>query len=1055
MPSNALTAQSLAADPKVSAWVAASAGTGKTKVLTDRILNLLLAGFEPEKILCLTFTKAAAAEMANRLNERLSYWATASAQDLSQDLGKLFGSEPHPAICKRARQLFSQVLDTPGGMKIQTIHGFCQSILGKFPLEAGIAPHFKVLDDIQAQELLKKAQNRVLTSQDVATSLELLNQQMGDRRFFDILGDFHGNRRKFWSVVEKQGGVEEALTSLKEKLAILNDLDLLDVGLIDRLICEHFPLFDQGKEGSSLRDLFEEYLDQFLTRDREIRKKLEPDQMEEAENALRVYQLINVVDLGQKTAALLMLSSKILQIYSQEKEKVSALDYDDLIDYTMSLLHEPGSASWVLYKLDGGIDHILIDEAQDTNPAQWRIIQYLTEEFLTPDKSYRTVFVVGDAKQSIYSFQGAKPEDFIRLKHHFAWSSQAIGQTWRDVNLTVSFRSTSAVLDVVDDLFACEKKRQGVAFEGEQIVHHAFRSAHPGCVEVWPLLQPQDKDKEQKLWPLPLQRIEEDQPERRLAQLITKKIQDWLASGTVLPSTQQAVQPRDILILVRKRTSFNDLLIQELKNKEIPVAGADRFMMTDNIAVMDLLSLGEFLILPDNDLMLACVLKSPLIGLTEEELFLLAHNRSGSLWAELIRRNAECVSFQVAYLFLKDLLNQVDLIPIYEMYQRALTVGQGRRNFIARLGRECEDALDELLIRAMAFDRENISSLQGFIQFFRNQIVEVKRDSSDQQHNQIRIMTVHGAKGLQAPIVILPENVNGREMVEKLLWEEDQEGQPQMVVLRPSQGRDCSYTKKLKAEHLQREDQEDRRLLYVALTRAQDQLYVCGWQTGKTVPEDSWYALVKQTVKEKTTGQVDGTLRYQPLPDSVLAALQIPEIKSDPLPEWVRTTPLFPAKLGKRREPSKEKQTEAMERGTALHRLFEILPDFTRDQWSEVVKAHFEEKWKEDVPKVFEILDDPEYTLFFGAKSLAEVAVQGIVDGLPFAGRIDRLAIFEDTVFILDYKTGAVPDQIPSTYRSQLQSYVDALMPLYPTHTFKTFLLWVDVPKIVEVSLVI
>lgn len=1058
MSINAHTAQALAADPKVSAWVAASAGTGKTKVLTDRILNLLLAGFEPEKILCLTFTKAAAAEMANRLNERLSCWAIASPPELTQDLQILLGCTPTPEIFKRARQLFSCVLDTPGGMKIQTIHGFCQSILGKFPLEAGIAPHFQILDDGRAEKLLKQALNHVLThSREVVPALSLLSQQMGDKRFSDILDDFHGNRRNFWSVIEAHDGLEGCITTLKEKLQIPDQFDLLDFGLIDRLIESAFPQVCQDDDEQPLREKFEDYLNQFLTKSsgkpREIRKKLDSTQHLEAERVYRFHNTLNALEIAQKTTVLLILASEVLQEYSKQKERVSALDYDDLIDYTKALLNKPGSAAWVLYKLDGGIDHILIDEAQDTSPSQWQIIQSLTEEFLTADKPYRTIFVVGDAKQSIYSFQGASPEEFIRLRQHFAQSSSAMGQTWRDVSLSVSFRSTPAILDIVDDLFSCEIKRQGVAFEEDKIVHHAFRATHPGYVEVWPLLQELEKEKEQKPWPLPIKRMTDDQPEQRLAQVITRKIQELLSSGRILPSTQHLIQPKDILILVRKRTQFNRFLIQELKNAGIPVAGADRFILTDHIAVMDLLALGEFLILPNNDLMLACVLKSPLVGLSEDELFELAHGRSGTLWGELIQRKENPGAFQRAYTFLQDLLDQVDIIPLYELYHRALTVGQGRHNFIARLGSECEDALDEFLAQAIDFDRENMPSLQGFIQFFKNQVLEIKRDSSDLQNNQVRIMTVHGAKGLQAPIVILSEHVNRRDNIDKLLWEKNQTGQPHMVVLRPSQGEDCPYTVRLKVEQAHREDQEDRRLLYVALTRAQDQLFVCGYQTGKDIPEDSWYSLILETLKEKTIQKDDGSYRYQPLPDPQIIGVKLDDSPLELLPNWIKEKPLFPVKLGKQREPSSAEKTEAMERGVALHRLFEVLPDFPRGQWATVVETQISNQWKEDIPKVFEILNHPEYSKFFGCQSLAEVSVQGTVDGLPFLGRIDRLVVLEDTIVIIDYKTGVMPDQLPSSYRAQLKSYVDVLAPLYPTHRFKTFLLWVDVPKLVEVTL--
>jgi len=1043
------TAQLLAADPKVSAWVAASAGTGKTKVLVDRLLNLLLAGFGPEQILCLTFTKAAAAEMSNRFMQRLALWATLPIQDLKNDLKKLLGDTAlNPLQITRARQLFSIVLDVAGGMKIQTIHGFCQSILNRFPLEAGISPHFRIADDIQVEEMLSMAERTVFanTTPIVEAALAILNPHINDSRFSAILKDFYHYRVRIMSLLDRHESIEnygKALLNFLNLEEFVNDpKKILEPDLIVRMKAQKIP---QGVVD------FDTYINTYLTQKREIRKKLLPEELPQAQHVYQLVQSLSALEITQQTVAFLVLVQEILTLYQEYKTRRCILDYDDLIQQTQKLFMQPGVASWVLYKLEGGIDHLLIDEAQDTNAAQWEIILKLTSEFFTCDKPYRTIFAVGDAKQSIYSFQGANPKEFLRLKTHFAQLAQSTGQGWCEVQLDLSYRSTAAILAVVDGVFAHKDNHKGVLFEGSDMTHHVFRrSCLPGIVQLWPLVTA-EREAEQEIkgkWHLPLERKKSLSPQARLACYLAEQIEGWLTSEMVLPSTNQPIQPKDILILVRKRSELVFEMIRALKKRHILVAGADRLILTDHIAAMDLIALGHFVLLPEDDLNLACVLRSPLIGLSEEDLFILAHDRQETLWQSLSQKASLNPVFEQAYSWLKSCLRKADLTPVYEFYSWILTQREGRHRFLSRLGNEVDDVLEEFLNQALNYDQDHVNSLQGFIHFMQNQSQEIKRDSSDSSHNHIRIMTVHGSKGLQAPVVILPDSAeSGKSKVESLLWGDH------LVLLRPNQLYDTPETKTLKAKGDEELEHEGRRLLYVALTRAQDHLYVGGWISGKEISENCWYRVIQKALGIES--QIPPHLDPKTPEQSSEISIEKACLKKPPLPAWANT-PLENVKIKTGIHKKERSSMPAAGRGILLHRFFECLPQIPEEQRYYVACQIIEkagetiQEWENDIQATLKILTDTLFKDIFGPESLAEVPISGRIDGIPFHGRIDRLLVRSDTLTIVDYKTSPNPPlrlkDVPEAYIKQLEGYATALRTIYPHHQIQKILLWTAGP---------
>jgi len=1045
--------QRQASNPKISCWVSASAGTGKTKVLIDRLLNLLLAGALPESILCITYTKAAAIEMQNRLTAKLQDWVILDDSALASELLTLVGHQPSADLQAQARQLFFRVIDAAGGVRIQTIHSFCQSLLQRFPIEAAIDPSFTLLEQDEANALLEKAYHKALVLEDVSfqTALGKIASTISDYHFESLLESLQNQRGQFVKFLLHHQNLDNYKKILEDFL-----LDFVpvapDTEALRKAAC---ILKDQGD--GRLEEWFDQdYSDFFLTKEGLIRKKLAPKEIQNKfpdvykvleEEALRLFNEKNHQKnqkVLENTLAFAQVAAIIFQFYGNEKQDQGFLDFEDLIAKTIDLLGRPGISDWVLYKLDHALDHILIDEAQDTSPNQWAVIAQIIESFLAPDKPHRTLFIVGDIKQSIYSFQGAQPLLFATLRPYFGGQIQALEQEWKTVHLRTSFRTTPAILEVVDKVFNADGT--GVKFVEEEILHTSFRFDHPGIVELLPLIQEEEQDAKEEPWALPLIQKESISDYARLAKQITKKIQGLLHSDQILPTTNARVQPGDILILVRKRSALVSALVQNLKSAGIPIAGADRLHLKDHIAVMDLLALGQFLCLPQDDYSLACVLKSPLVnrgrGITEEQLFTLCHGRTGSLWQSL---NQE--GFEDTYEFLKTLLNQVDIVSPHSLFQKILR--QTELFFVGRLGEECREVLEEFLHQAFLFEEKNSPTLQGFMDYMTDLETEIKRNTLGDVQNQVRMMTIHGAKGLEAPIVILADSTDQPSLRnEDFLWI-DKEKAP-LFLLKPSKKNESPLLLALKEETLVKFEEENRRLFYVALTRPRDRLYVAGIQ--KKRMDKTWYQILKDILGPISSLTPEGGMIYEPIPSLRGQEAESNLIPIPAMPEWVYEKPLSIPK-----DPVEiEEKTSAMKRGDLIHKLFELLPNCQgnireiAENWIQTQK--YKETLEEgDLDKVLFILDHPDYRSFFGPNSLAEVTIAN----KSFQKRIDRLLITDDTVVILDYKTAINPpisvEDVPKPYKDQLSEYANILGQIYKNHQIRTFLLWTEGPHLMEI----
>ncbi|HTZ79919.1 MAG TPA: double-strand break repair helicase AddA [Stellaceae bacterium] len=1122
--------QRQAADPTASVWVAASAGTGKTKVLTDRVLTLLLAGSAPTRILCLTFTRAAAAEMANRLQARLSLWAVLEEGTLWNELRRLLDRAPSAAEVAEARRLFAKVLDAPGGLGIETIHGFCQSLLRRFPVEAGVAPHFELMDERDAAELLFTVREEVLAAARaggdarLAGAVTALARGLGEQRFSELLDGVAASRSRFQALLERPGGIEGAVTELARRLDL--PADATETRIIEAACAE--GAFDAGAlrgaaaamqaskaktdqaRGLQLADWladtagraerFDAHLDIFFTREGAPRTNLltknlaatQPAALAamqvEARRLEAVRSRCAAAALLEASAAAMRLAAAILEAYRRHKESRAVLDYEDLVAGSIELLERPGVAPWVLFKLDGGLDHLLIDEAQDTNPDQWRVVQALTAEFYAGsgarDRS-RTVFAVGDAKQSIFSFQGADPRKFLAMRDHFAARAQEAEAGWRTVALETSFRSTDAVLQAVDAVFARAEAVEGVALDGAPIRHLPHRAGHAGRVEIWPLIEPPAEEKPMG-WRLPIEPQSAADPQQRLAAAIADRIRAWLDSGERLPSRDRRITAGDVMVLVRKRTAFVPALVRALKDREVPVAGADRMRLTEQLAVEDMIALGGFLLLPEDDLTLATVLKGPLFAFSEEQLFALAHGRGEtSLWRTLYRRADEHKLFRHAVDTLTRLLGRADFAPPYELFAEVLGPLGGRRKLLARLGPEASDPLDEFLAAALAYEADHPPSLQGFLHWLVAGEAEVKRDLDRGVQDEVRILTVHGAKGLEAPIVFLPDTASLPDRVPPLQWRDD--GLPLYLVPR---GRSAALAVAAENAAQRRQRQEYRRLLYVAMTRAADRLYVCGWKPGRGYAGDCWYELMSggllgaQGVERVAMdfgagwageGLVLATAQRVPGADdgAAIARAELPET----LPVWAQVAPPPEPSPPKPLAPSRPSASEPavrsplgadqgvlFQRGLLVHRLLQSLPEVAPERRRSAAERFLAlpvheldaEMQASILAETLAVLETPEFAALFARGSRAEVPVVGLLGGRALAGQIDRLLVTPAAVLIVDYKTlrpaPASEREVPAIYLEQLAAYRAAVAAIYPGREVRAALLWTDGPRLMPIS---
>ncbi len=1095
--------QRLAADPMASTWLAANAGSGKTHVLIDRVARLLLDGVEPQRILCLTYTKAAAAEMQNRLFKRLGVWAMLGEAALHGELADLgYAGTIDPPALNAARRLFARAIETPGGLKIQTIHSFCASLLRRFPLEAQVTPNFTEMED-RAAKLLREevvaemaddqrmplvdAVARHLTDEDFsALTAELARHRAAFARPLDqdaawrlfglppghtadkLLAEvFRGDAAgivaalmpALWAGSTRDVEAAQKLAETSLSMPDVNDLVVLeDVFLAGAKAYQPFA----AKIGNFPTKATRATIPQLLPRLEALMARVE---------SARPVRL--ALAAAERTHALHAFAAAFLPEYAARKAARGWLDFDDLILKARALLTDPSVAQWVLFRLDGGIDHILVDEAQDTSPAQWDVIALLEQEFhagLGARATPRTLFVVGDKKQSIYSFQGADLKAFDRMRATFQARLGGAGIPLAELSLDHSFRSSPAILAAVDATL------NGTEGLGGPVQHLAFQTDMPGRVDLWPVVPPADKPQDRE-WYDPVDIVTSQSAPVILARQIAAELRRLIDAGSMIPTRAgiQRLHEGHVLILVQRRSDLFSEIIRACKAAGLAIAGADRLRLAAELAVRDVSALLAFLATPEDDLSLAAALRSPLFGWTERALYALAQPRGDAYLWEALRAQAD--RHPDTLRVLHDLRDVSDYLRPYELIERVLTRHGGRQNLLARLGPEAEDGIDELLTQALAYERMDVPSLTGFLGWLGADDVVVKRQL-DGGGRSIRVMTVHGAKGLEAPLVILPDTAERPLTLRndlypmadgKIIWKTTADDAPAELTTLLDAGKTAQA-------------EENMRLLYVAMTRAESWLIVAAaGNIGKPDAGSSWYDLIAQgftqeqplaalTAGALTTAQGPGRrLSFGIWPDDGPAAASAVPKTALMLPEWARTaatahdallSSLSPSDLGGAKVLPGDlagQEDQALRRGRQLHRLLEHLPVWPPDRWPALARDLI--TVGEDACPVAEadgllaeaaaVLNAPDLTWLFQPDALAEVGIAAELaelGGRRIAGTIDRLLIGPDRVLAVDYKSNAlIPNAaaaVPPGLLRQMGAYAAALSQIYPGRRIETAILW-------------
>jgi ATP-dependent helicase/nuclease subunit A len=1149
--------QATAADPALSVFVTANAGSGKTTTLVNRVARLLLKRVAPGAVLCVTYTKAAAAEMQARLFDKLGRWAVADDRALADELAELDGRDPaalsHVELSE-ARRLFARALETPGGLKIQTIHAFCEKLLRRFPLEAGVQPGFEVLED-QAALALSRAAREDLARAALADGDGRLGRayahfavEMAFDAFNALLTEIEARREPLLDYLNRidagaapdppalvgvapDEGPEDIETAF---MAWLNPADWLAAAqgfstgsANDQKLAAQMR--DAAPPAATLAAMTPIFIDsKGVPRDKFGTAKAPPGAAaylaEISLKYLAVLDRVRAARVADETEKVLTLARVHAALYAAAKRRRGALDFTDLVARTVDLLTERASAAWVLYKLDGGVDHVLIDEAQDTAPDQWAIVRALTEPFFAGAGAERrgpaidrTVFAVGDEKQSIYSFQGARPERLRQERHDYLALVENAGLAFAGPDLNTSFRSTEEVLAFVDEAFATpERTRALVGETGDRLPHLPARAGQHGSVELWPLFE--DPDKVEREAFDPVDKEDARSARKQLAQALARDIKRQVETGVAIHDPKRRGQTRpvrwgDFLILVRRRDATFEEIIRALKTEGAPVAGADRLKLNAHIVFDDLTALARFALFPDDDLSLAELLRGPLCDVADfgpaDALFPLADKvaREGrSLWSELRRRAGEHPAWAEARALMDDLIAARDRDP-FAFFSLALNrVGadgrSGRARILNRLGREAEEAIDETLAQVLAAEERGGRDLETCLALLEQADVTVKREMEGAR-NEVRVMTVHGSKGLEAPIVILPDTTGkppakGPPLMPVALDDDLAGGGEAWLMAPSSKTDDCALSAAARQARQDRADAEYLRLFYVALTRARDRLIIMGRKM-KSPKEGfaagSWWDVAAQTFDRLRQADAEveadhrrvhdlgeGRVRFgvdpgvAPLAVAASVATAVPPDWTGRPPAPDRTARLAsPSQLVEvRRVPAPSPLARSgpggtlgrFRRGDLIHRLLERLPDAPPALWPDLAPRLLarerdldEAQRAEMIDAALRVLTDARFAPVFGPGSRPEVAVTGAADDLPpgvvVSGRIDRLVVTPDRVLIVDYKTNRpAPDRIEDAdpaYVLQLAAYAAVLRRLYPDRPVEAALVWTDGPKLMAV----
>jgi ATP-dependent helicase/nuclease subunit A len=971
--------------------------------------------------------------MLTRLSDNLKKLNQMSTSDLKMTLS-IFGA--NESLMEIARSLYERSLEKDW-ISIKTIHGFCLELLKRFPLETGLFPGIKICDDFKWRELFNESLDYTMANEKYRSSWKVIVKYTADvfeifevnamilQRFIDRFGNFRQLYADFFDLDVNWIDLEDEEIS-----------DLLLTRLIHgdyrKIFADCAKVLSNGKDSDVkkaeiLRKVSVhpsgEFVEVFMTHQGVLRKSFYSKEIKNPDFEQKMQIVASKVSdfqdargriaSAKANIAFFEIAEGIISRFRELKIANHYLDFNDVILMTLELLK---NIDWVMYKIDAGLDHVLVDEAQDTSPEQWEVIQRITNEFFSNYQSNKTIFAVGDKKQAIYSFHGTDVKSFDQAHDYFKNVVEECGQRFYNEPLNKSYRTTGNILSFVDEVFAEKFPR---------ITHSTHRDPNAGVVEIVDIFEDDDKENATR-W---------QSAEEKLSLHIVNFIKKTIVRKVWVESRGRAAQAEDFLILFRHRDKdAMGRIIDALKKEQIPVTGIDRIILKNELIVEDLIALAEFSLFPLDDLMCARVLKSPIIGISEEILMQICVDRKDdNLWNYI----QQTEHFPQK---LSDYINCALKLSPFDFFMHILTDGV-REKFINRLGEKCLDALNEFLEVTINYGKDNIPSLPNFLEWFRSFNHEVKRGSFVAE-NAVRLMTVHASKGLQSPFVILADcNFTNRQNDKIIKTEDGILLWDFFSMLRP---------KKIAKLLEEKENNEHYRLLYVAMTRAEDFLCMLGKKHGNSSEEKSWYGFVSQKLNKFVRVEAEGLYRlgdYKTNNLNKISANSITTHHSPEIPLW------FYEKLPLSDDISPEREIKNPQTtyGNCVHMLLNEMPlhlehdmhDEIADQLMENFDLSDTEKMQAKI-EAFGVIK--KFSFLFDSDSLSEVSFA--YDGKE--GRIDKIAFLGRELWIVDFKTG-IPKDIPESYALQLARYRAAVFKITGNSNIKTAILWTKNQNLVEI----
>lgn len=1031
-----------ASDPEFSTWVSASAGTGKTKILTDRILRLLLKNVPLNKILCLTFTNAAAAEMQERLTAALSSWSMINIKDLAINIKNSFNLDLTTDQLLYAKGLYNLYLKSHDQINIYTIHSFCQKILKKFPIEAGISPNFKIIADTKTFEIIKEIKKKIDQSPELEPVNNFFAQNFHEVTIDEIFNEIIIQKVKFLCNKNLSKNIYE------QQIALIADLEKPPTDQKYVLILNHSLIQNFIGIESTICQLKAF----FLTSLGEKKKRIVPEKIAKQGSNLyieleKIQDIIYHLDQEEKhfylehySKLFAIFARQIINEYEAYKLLHGFLDYDDLIQKTKILLKDSKAKEWVLYKLDGGIDHLLVDEAQDTSPTQWQIINALIEEFYSGETKLnidRTMFVVGDEKQSIFSFQGADVDSFLKMNHFFNTKLKAASKKFSNINLEISYRSAKDIIYVVDKI--CEKLK----LQNPELFFNAlpsitpFREEEKGSVELWPLIS--DNVTEDLFWPRDNMNKVTKSSRSLLAEKIATYIFNKIASNRILPSTKQKISAADFMILFRKRDEFTLDVIKAIKDKGLEVSGLDRIMLRDNLAVRDLISVAKYVTNNENDLNLAALLKSSIIGSSEDDLYHLIMNKGEKSLNEYVALMYPQIYTQL------NLYNKLyKNLNVSNFFHYICEVLHLRTTLVQNCGFDSNDAINELLYLCQNYSQNFDVSLQNFLFWFEEYPAFVKRDYENT--DKIKVMTVHASKGLQSPYVILCDTTSIPTNLDYFTWDNSK------VLFAKNASNTPGYYKDLRSKQQIAALGEYLRLLYVGMTRAEDHLIICGYLRGQKLSENCWYDLVYNVIKHITLPDKDGHYIYGS--EDKVENINLIDKKSKGI-IYIQNYYNNNFELNHYDKilytSSPLLNNQIVEYGLIFHKILEDaikLKDLAIMQTHPLINT-LNIAFKEKIFKSIKLIQRNEEFLSLLKNSIKTEITFGVSEKNDIkVGRVDLAVFCKDKIIIIDYKSDSNPplncQDIKEQYKSQLSFYLESFKKIYVKYIIETYILWLE-----------